>query len=57
MTTLGSAFAEAATANGEPLYAWNARPGSAPDGSAQRLFFFLGNRYLGTDTALDHAPI
>ncbi len=52
-----SGFAEAAFGNGKSLYVFTASRKSVPDGTAQKLFFFLNDKYLGTDTAKDHATI
>ncbi|UNO49713.1 RsiV family protein [Alicyclobacillus acidoterrestris] len=45
-------FAQSNTPQGTPLYAFSATKGSGEG----KLFFFLGEKYLGTDTLKDHAP-
>ncbi len=47
--------AQAQTADGQTLYAWNVSSGSTD--SLNQVYFFLGHRYLGTDTLLPHKPI
>lgn len=42
---------------GETLYAWIATCAGSADGHCQRVFFFAGSRYLGTDTKNDSNEI
>jgi uncharacterized protein YcfL len=48
--------AEVPDGSGGMLYAWNVVLDGDGDGSAQQIFFFDNNRYIGTDTAKYHLP-
>jgi hypothetical protein len=41
---------------GNMLYAWNVILNGDGDGTAQQIYFFDGNRYIGTDTSSEHVP-
>lgn len=43
--------------SGNLVYAFAAYPQAVTDGSVEKVFFFLGQHYLGTDTLKDHGPV
>lgn len=49
--------AQVADGYGNILYAWDAEPVGPGDGSIHQIFFFIGSKYLGTDTLKPHGPI
>jgi hypothetical protein len=55
--TPAQGHAETSDGSGGTLYAWAAVCSSSADGYCQRVFFFDGTRYLGTDTATDSTSI
>lgn len=57
LTNPTDSFAQTGTSQHQELYVWAAEPKAVTDGSVQKLFFFLGTRYLGTDTWRDHGPV
>ncbi len=50
-------FAQTPTINGHTLYFYIASRARVSGGSAQKLFSSLDDKYLGTDTLKEHAPI
>jgi hypothetical protein len=41
---------------GHMLYAWNVILNGDGDGTSQQIYFFIDNRYIGTDTSSTHLP-
>lgn len=55
--TPAQGHAETSDGSGGTLYAWQATCTNSGDGYCQKVFFFDGTRYLGTDTLNDSASI
>ncbi len=53
----GGSMAGTPDGSGGTLYAWIATCAGSADGHCQRVFFFDGTRYLGTDTRYDSSEI